>query len=80
MLKHTPLTDIHESLGAKMAPFAGYLMPISYSSIREEHAAVRNGVGVFDVTHMGEFIVKNTDWGTFEIPGWTASADYQYLF
>ena len=58
MLKHTPLTDIHESLGAKMAPFAGYLMPISYSSIREEHDAVRNGVGVFDVTHMGEFIVK----------------------
>lgn len=57
-LKHTPLTAIHQALGAKMAPFAGYLMPISYSGIREEHEAVRNGVGVFDVTHMGEFIVK----------------------
>lgn len=57
-LKHTPLTAIHQSLGAKMAPFAGYLMPISYSGIREEHEAVRQGVGVFDVTHMGEFIVK----------------------
>ncbi|MBP6184812.1 MAG: glycine cleavage system aminomethyltransferase GcvT [Saprospiraceae bacterium] len=57
-LLHTPLTAIHEALGAKMAPFAGYLMPISYSGIREEHAVVREKVGVFDVTHMGEFIVR----------------------
>lgn len=55
---HTPLTPVHEALGAKMAPFAGYLMPISYSGIREEHTAVRERVGVFDVSHMGEFIVK----------------------
>lgn len=57
-LLHTPLTSRHESLGARMAPFAGYLMPISYKGIREEHQAVRTGVGVFDVTHMGEFIIK----------------------
>lgn len=60
-LKHTPLTTIHQSLGARMAPFAGYLMPISYAGIREEHMAVRNGVGVFDVTHMGEFIVRGRE-------------------
>lgn len=60
-LKHTPLTSIHQELGAKMAPFAGYLMPISYAGIRDEHEAVRNGVGVFDVTHMGEFIVKGRE-------------------
>ncbi|MCF8236846.1 MAG: glycine cleavage system aminomethyltransferase GcvT [Saprospiraceae bacterium] len=60
-MKHTPLTTIHEELGAKMAPFAGYLMPISYAGIRDEHEAVRNGVGVFDVTHMGEFIVKGRE-------------------
>ena len=57
-MKNTPLTEKHISLGAKMAEFAGYNMPISYSGIREEHQAVRNGVGVFDVSHMGEFIVK----------------------
>lgn len=57
-MKNTPLTDIHIALGAKMAAFAGYNMPISYSSIKEEHFAVREGVGVFDVSHMGEFIVK----------------------
>jgi aminomethyltransferase len=58
MMLTTPLTHIHESLGAKMAPFAGYNMPISYTTISDEHEAVRNGVGIFDVTHMGEFIVK----------------------
>ena len=57
-LKTTPLTAIHQELGAKMVSFAGYLMPIQYSGIREEHLAVRNNVGVFDVSHMGEFIVK----------------------
>lgn len=57
-MKNTPLTEKHISLGAKMAEFAGYNMPISYSGIREEHQAVRKGVGVFDVSHMGEFIVK----------------------
>ena len=54
----TPFTEKHISLGAKMAPFAGYNMPISYSGINDEHAEVRNNVGVFDVSHMGEFILK----------------------
>ena len=54
----TPITHIHIALGAKMAEFAGYNMPISYTTITEEHHAVRNSVGVFDVSHMGEFIVK----------------------
>lgn len=57
----TPLTERHIALGAKMAEFAGYNMPISYSTITEEHHAVRNGVGIFDVSHMGEFIVKGKD-------------------
>ena len=57
-MKNTPLTDIHINLGAKMAEFAGYNMPISYAGIKEEHLTVRSGVGVFDVSHMGEFILK----------------------
>lgn len=58
MTKETALTSVHRSLGARMAEFAGYEMPIVYSSINEEHLAVRQGVGVFDVSHMGEFICK----------------------
>ena len=57
-MKTTPFTNKHIELGAKMADFAGYNMPISYTSIKEEHAAVRNNAGVFDVSHMGEFILK----------------------
>lgn len=57
-LKKVPLNDIHEKLGAKMVPFAGYHMPVRYSSDIEEHMTVRNGVGVFDVSHMGEFKVE----------------------
>jgi aminomethyltransferase len=57
-MKNTPLTEKHTALGAKMAEFAGYNMPISYSTITEEHHAVRQAVGVFDVSHMGEFIVR----------------------
>jgi len=60
-MKSTPLTTIHEGLGAKMAGFAGYNMPISYQGIKEEHAAVRQKVGVFDVSHMGEFIVRGKE-------------------
>lgn len=56
--KQTALTPVHIELGAKMAPFAGYLMPITYKGINEEHNTVRTGVGVFDVSHMGEFIYK----------------------
>lgn len=57
-MKETALTPIHISLGAKMAEFAGYNMPIVYSTINDEHKAVRNSVGVFDVSHMGEFMLK----------------------
>lgn len=57
-MKNTPFTDKHIALGAKMAEFAGYNMPISYSGINDEHAAVRNNAGVFDVSHMGEFVLK----------------------
>lgn len=57
-MKSTPLTHIHQALGARMADFAGYNMPIQYTSITAEHLAVRNAVGIFDVSHMGEFIVK----------------------
>ncbi|MBK7478003.1 MAG: glycine cleavage system aminomethyltransferase GcvT [Haliscomenobacter sp.] len=57
-MKNTPLTEKHLALGAKMAPFAGYHMPISYTGINEEHQNVRNNVGVFDVCHMGEFIIR----------------------
>ncbi len=57
-MKNTPFTAKHIALGAKMAEFAGYNMPISYSGINDEHAAVRNNAGVFDVSHMGEFVLK----------------------
>jgi len=57
-MKKTPFTEIHHQLGAKMHEFAGYDMPIEYSGIIDEHNAVINGVGVFDVSHMGEFWVK----------------------
>jgi aminomethyltransferase len=60
-MKSTPLTNIHIQLGAKMAEFAGYNMPIVYSGIIEEHLQVRQKVGVFDVSHMGEFIVRGTE-------------------
>ena len=57
-LKHIALEETHQSLGAKMVPFAGYNMPLQYVGINAEHENVRNGVGVFDVSHMGEFIVR----------------------
>ncbi len=57
-MKKTALNDKHISLGAKMVPFAGYSMPVSYSGIIEEHQTVRENVGIFDVSHMGEFLVK----------------------
>ena len=60
-MKNTPFTQKHIELGAKMAEFAGYNMPISYSGINDEHFAVRTSVGVFDVSHMGEFILKGPD-------------------
>jgi aminomethyltransferase len=57
-VKRVPLNDVHVKLGAKMVPFAGFNMPVRYSSDIEEHMAVRNGLGVFDVSHMGEFTLK----------------------
>ncbi|MDP9040545.1 MAG: glycine cleavage system aminomethyltransferase GcvT [Bacteroidota bacterium] len=57
-MKNTPFIHKHLELGAKMAEFAGYNMPISYSGVNDEHLAVRNNAGVFDVSHMGEFILK----------------------
>lgn len=57
-MKEIALTNKHISLGAKMVPFAGYNMPVQYVGINAEHATVRQGVGVFDVSHMGEFILK----------------------
>lgn len=57
-MKTTALTNTHISLGAKMVPFAGYNMPVTYSGLVTEHNQVRNSVGVFDVSHMGEFILR----------------------
>ena len=57
-MKTTPLTDTHVALGAKMVDFAGFYMPVRYSSDLDEHHCVRNVVGMFDVSHMGEFIIK----------------------
>jgi len=56
-MKNTALTDTHKALGAKIVPFAGYNMPVSYEGVNIEHETVRNSVGVFDVSHMGEFLI-----------------------
>jgi len=61
--KKTPLYDEHMRLGAKMVPFAGWLMPVQYTSIVEEHQAVRNNVGIFDISHMGQLIVDGAEAG-----------------
>ncbi len=60
-MKNTPLTQKHIALGAKMVDFAGYNMPVYYKNITDEHKTVRQGVGVFDVSHMGEFIVRGKE-------------------
>ena len=60
-MKSTVFESIHQSLGAKMIPFAGYNMPVEYSGVNSEHLTVRNGVGVFDVSHMGEIWVKGVN-------------------
>ena len=57
-MKKTVLFDRHKKLNAKIVDFAGYMMPISYSSVNEEHIHVRNKVGIFDVSHMGEFEIS----------------------
>ena len=63
--KRTALYDEHMKLGAKMAPFAGWLMPVQYTSIVEEHQTVRKNVGMFDISHMGQFIVEGNGAGTW---------------
>jgi aminomethyltransferase len=57
-LKHSPLHEKHVALGARMVPFAGWEMPVQYAGIVEEHKAVRSSVGVFDISHMGQFLVE----------------------
>src|SRR6266480_7856851 len=59
--RKTALYDEHVKLGAKMVPFAGWLMPVQYTSIMEEHQAVRKNVGMFDISHMGQLIVDGSD-------------------
>ena len=60
-LKSTALEQVHIALGAKMVPFAGYNMPVQYSGLKNEHHAVREAAGIFDVSHMGEFFVEGPD-------------------
>lgn len=76
-LKNTALSEKHIELGAKMTPFAGYNMPVVYTNIIEEHQAVRNNVGVFDVSHMGEFIVRGK--GALELLQMVTSNDVSKL-
>jgi aminomethyltransferase len=76
-LKKLPIHDIHEGAGAKMMPFAGYLMPIRYSSDIEEHKTVREGVGIFDISHMGEFMVEGP--GALGLIQYVTSNDASHL-
>ncbi|QQL44339.1 glycine cleavage system aminomethyltransferase GcvT [Sulfuriroseicoccus oceanibius] len=64
-IKQTPLREVHEKFGARMVPFAGWNMPVQYSGIKAEHLAVRNDVGVFDISHMGQFIVSGENAGAW---------------
>ena len=64
-MKNTALFDFHKKLGAKMVPFAGYNMPVQYEGVTVEHLCVRSGVGVFDVSHMGEFFVRGKGASSF---------------
>lgn len=77
-MKFTSFTPIHEKLGAKMVPFAGYYMPVQYEGISAEHETVRSGVGVFDVSHMGEFILKGE--GALDLVQYVTSNDASGLF
>ena len=77
-LKTTALTHIHEKLNAKMVEFAGYSMPVQYAGVKIEHKCVREGVGVFDVSHMGEFFV--TGEGSFDLLQKVTSNDVSKLF
>ena len=61
MEKKTPLYSCHQQAGGKMIPFAGYLLPVQYAGVIAEHMAVRTKAGLFDVSHMGEFVLKGKD-------------------
>ena len=76
-LRTIAIAETHEALGAKMVPFAGYIMPLQYSGLAEEHLAVRNNVGIFDVSHMGEFAVKGK--GALDLIQWITSNDASTL-
>jgi aminomethyltransferase len=77
IIRKIVLNDVHVQLGAKMMPFAGFNMPVRYTSDIEEHKTVREGVGVFDVSHMGEFLVKGPK--ALELIQWVASNDASVL-
>jgi aminomethyltransferase len=76
-MKTTPLTKTHRRLGAKLVDFAGYEMPLTYTSLKEEHQAVRNAAGMFDVSHMGEFIVRGA--GARDLVQYVTSNDVDKL-
>jgi aminomethyltransferase len=77
-MKRTALSSVHEKLGAKMVPFAGFYMPLKYAGDIEEHVTVRTKIGVFDVSHMGEFWVKGPH--ALEFVQWVTSNDASVLF
>lgn len=77
-MKNTPFKQIHEKLGAKMVPFAGYVMPLEYTGINDEHLSVRQSVGVFDVSHMGEIWVKGPN--ALQFLQWVTSNDVSKLY
>ncbi len=77
-MKNTAFTQFHEALGAKMVPFAGYYMPVQYEGVSVEHETVRNTLGVFDVSHMGEFWVKGPK--ALEFVQWVTSNDATKLW
>ncbi len=76
-MKNTAFTKFHEELGARMVPFAGYYMPLQYEGVNAEHETVRKGVGVFDVSHMGEFWVKGPK--ALDFVQWVTSNDASKL-
>ncbi len=76
-IKHIPLHETHIALGGKIVPFAGFNMPVRYSSDMDEHHAVRQSVGVFDVSHMGEFIISGP--GSLDLLQWVTSNDVSKL-
>jgi len=77
-MKITPLVEIHQQLGAKMVPFAGFLMPVEYSGIQDEHITVRTKLGVFDVSHMGEIWIRGPK--ALDFLQWVTSNDVSALY